>query len=231
MKKSISILIFLMIIKVGMVFPQLDTITCNKQKYFFFGTDTINTFDSLGMKHGSWNYYDKYGHLLTKIHYKHGIINGLLENYHYFKNPHKRIIQSSVMYVDGRKNGIYREYSRNGNLRLEWSYVNDSLHGLMIHYYNNGRISGIYYYIHQLRDGVTKLYYKNGNTKSEIWFTMNKKVLQFDYDKKGRIRTTTYWKDYQIKNREVFYNKDGSKAFEFIYDGNAGNTIVNKIEY
>jgi antitoxin component YwqK of YwqJK toxin-antitoxin module len=194
-------------------------------------TDTIKTFDDLGNKNGDWYYYDEYRHLIRKETYLHGKLSDFTFDYHYLLNPRKRVIESKTPYKDGKINGLYTSYYKNGKIECEWSVRNDTLHGLMIHYYENGNINALFYVIKQLRDGLTKIFYKNGKLQSEIWFDMNKKGIQYDYDKKTRINKITYWIDFQIKEKELSYDKKGVLVKEIIYDGKDGNNVKETINY
>jgi hypothetical protein len=43
-------------------------------------------------------------------------------------------------YVNGKKNGVYKEYYESGALKWESSYVNDKRHGMQKRYYESGAL-------------------------------------------------------------------------------------------
>ena len=45
-----------------------------------------------------------------------------------------------VPYVNGKKNGVYKEYYESGALKWEIPYVNDKRHGMQKRYYESGAL-------------------------------------------------------------------------------------------
>lgn len=146
--------------------------------FFVFGwvnaqSDTLNFTDENGKKQGYWIIYGK-----DK------------------KNPNycDSCVIEEGNYNDNRKNGIWKNYYPNGNIKSELEYLNNRPNGIFKTYYENGQIEeegnwkGTYYI------GLSKLYWENGCLKR-----------LHNYDKDEKKRYTIYY--YQSDTCNLVYQE------------------------
>ena len=70
--------------------------------------------------------------------------------------------------VDGKRDGPYKEWGLNGNLRIEGNYNKGSLQGYFRFWWENGNLSSEgNYHNGQRWDGIHRRWYKNGQLSSE----------------------------------------------------------------
>lgn len=139
----------------------------------------------------------------------------------------------------GRKQGLWRYYTREGVLFMEITYQNDIKHGPSIRHhtasgviieectYFNGRRDGEYKrysangilttegnYSMGRKTGIWVTYYMvNGEKKSEGSYANGKKNGEWKYyTSKGRIKLYGNYKDGLREGEWIFYNPDGSVA-------------------
>lgn len=86
----------------------------------------------------------------------------------HFKNSD--IIRQTVEYKNGKKNGFFKEYYRDGVLKAKQFYVNDSLDDSTLIYHANGRLKTVQVFKNKLKHGCWKDFNKEGGLFSEIYF-------------------------------------------------------------
>lgn len=179
--------------------------------------DTLNCVDSLMRKYGRWVYY--YDTLHTKKF-------------------------SEGYYIDGQKQGLWKEYYRNGNLKSEIMYLNNVPSGAARLYYENGNPSeqgtwnsfgwiGEYkmfyrsgriarelnYDENTLRSGMQKYYSESGHiTMSGYWENGMAKGLVTEYYDSGRLRTESQWMAGRMNGLTKEYYESGSLKAEIVYN-------------
>src|SRR6185369_12076441 len=84
----------------------------------------------------------------------------------------KQIMQVVEM-KDGRKNGLCREYYKNGNLRSQAWYSKDTVRDTVFYYFEEGPLSSVQIYNHGKKNGCWKKFSKKGILYSEIWYKDN----------------------------------------------------------
>ena len=114
----------------------------------------------LGKKRvGVWEYYFSTGKLMSKEHYKNGLLDGELINYYpdgtiteksNYKNglqhgisqkySSKSILIEEVEYLNGKPNGVAKYFELNGNLKETGSYKNGKRVGKW-EYYLDGEVA------------------------------------------------------------------------------------------
>tara|TARA_B100000959_G_C14963855_1_gene616907 strand:- start:1276 stop:2091 length:816 start_codon:yes stop_codon:yes gene_type:complete len=113
---------------------------------------------------------------------------------------------SEGKYINGKKEGLHKEYYKNGRLKAERIFINDKL------------------------DGISKIYYKSGKSKSKLMATANFKNSKMEgtatgYYYNGRVRFYENYKN-NIKNGYCkYFNEYGGIKKEENYkngklDGN-----------
>jgi antitoxin component YwqK of YwqJK toxin-antitoxin module len=98
--------------------------------------------------------------------------------------PNSEIICQKISYQNGKKNGIFLEYYRNGNLKYKKKYKNDQLIDTACFYHKNGNLSQLQILKDGLKVGCWKKFNENGNVFSELNFK--------DDELHGACNTYTY---------------------------------------
>ena len=112
------------------------------------------------------------------------------------KNP-KSILHSFI------RNGKYKEYHENGQLKHKAFYINHKVDGSAKYWYKNGQLHKKHHYNKGLKSGTWKEYYESGKIKTI-----------HHYNKDGRIHGlfVSYYENGQKRMEQVFENgrpKDG----------------------
>ncbi|MBL7931439.1 MAG: hypothetical protein JNL60_06040 [Bacteroidia bacterium] len=84
--------------------------------------------------------------------------------------PGTEIVKQSVQYKNGKKNGYFKEYFRNGSLKASQVYLNDTLNDTTLIYYENKRLKTFHTYKNKLKHGCWRDYNKEGKLISELFF-------------------------------------------------------------
>ncbi|MCK5855728.1 MAG: hypothetical protein KAG56_10940 [Sulfurovaceae bacterium] len=69
--------------------------------------------------------------------------------------------------VNGKLEGAFTEYYRNGNVKYKWSYHKGLKHGIAKKY-ENGSLKYTWYYEHGKRSTTTKEYHRDGSLKKKL---------------------------------------------------------------
>lgn len=155
-----------------------------------------------------WVFYDQSGDITEKINYLYGKKNGWY--YKYSKDPSagvyvssqelyaadKRVgvasmyfpdgkIKQTIAYVDGKKEGLSREYDNEGNIISLLEYHNDFL-------VSRERINRVD--TKNLKQGPWKEFYNDGKIKAELNFVDDLMHGYYkEYDEKGNLTLTTLY--------------------------------------
>jgi len=144
---------------------------------FLISVESINRYDADGFKHGVWkSFYEDYS------------------------------LKTEEIYVHGERNGIFKEYDRNGNVRSIKKYSNDVEDKVDV-------VSPLKY----RRD-----YYKNGQVKTEVTFRNGKpEGIRRDFDENGNVVKSFVYRNGILVSEGIILN-DGQKEGlwrEFYNDG------------
>lgn len=71
------------------------------------------------------------------------------------------ILKSQTLYMDGKKNGEYKNWYMTGNLSDKGFYVNDKLHGEIKSWYASGELFNRCYYLNGMLHGEYTSWYQN----------------------------------------------------------------------
>lgn len=119
-------------------------------------------------------------------------------------------------YKDNKKEGIWKEYYSNGNLKSEITYVNNKPDGYAKLYYESGKLSeeGMWKGIKWV--GNYKYYHENGKPKYEFAYTDDGKRTgkQKYYHENGKIAIEGEWKEGKEAGLIKEYYPDGSLKTE-----------------
>jgi antitoxin component YwqK of YwqJK toxin-antitoxin module len=90
-----------------------------------------------------------------------------------------------------RRNGPWREFSKNGILVQEGQYLNGVRVGKWKLYYETGELVMEENYVYGVMEGPFKSFYKNGQVLSEGYYVENKREGKFlIYDISGNLTKT-----------------------------------------
>lgn len=154
------------------------------------------------------------------------------EEYYKFTSP-MMLKKKYIGYGNGKKDGAYQEYDREGFIEEEGSYTEDKKEGLWT-YYKNGQLSckvsytndekegtATYYanneelYTWQFHngksDGFNRSYYEDGTLKFEgTYINGELEGTSIDYDKKGDTSVVAIHKNGKLNGPYKRYRKNGN---------------------
>ena len=193
----------------------------------------------LRSKTGKWTSYYNTGIIHSISHYKKNYIQGKQVNY--YKDGQ---ISLSANYTSkGKKNGLWKWYFKNGDLKQIGTYKNEQKIGEWKIYYtkgqyhiqnydDNGKKTGEWKYyrkdkLHQIEhykdgkaDGVSKSFFDNGKPIYLQYYSRGKAIGTHQlYYKSGQIKKTTTYLDTGI-SKSINYYKNGSISATKLYKKN-----------
>lgn len=115
-----------------------------------------------GLQADVWVYYDKYKKVTKKLTMKNGMIDGPCWIY-----SQGRLVGEGIMNGlahDPRKNGGWKAYYRNGQLKYEGTFVMGRRNGRFTEYHPDGKVKATGDYINDRRNGNWTFYEKDGVT-------------------------------------------------------------------
>lgn len=136
--------------------------------------------------------------------------NGLV----YYKNtdkPYTGVIFDSSSVIlqydveNGKKNGSFLVYYRNGMLAQSGYLINDKNEGEWRYYYSNGNLESRGIYKNDIPEGEWEFYYPNGKIKNRGIFKNGlRENIWYTFDKQEKLENIYYFKkgilvDYQIR--------------------------------
>ena len=139
------------------------------QEYYETGElSRVYTHDNIGRKTGIQESYFKDGGIkykTSKLNENEFVTRGFYEeNGNIFYEFVLRKYPKSGFLM---KNGFYKEYYKNGTLKIESNYLDSYLNGLLIQYYDSGEKEWEIEYFSDYKQGFYKQFYKNGTIKLE----------------------------------------------------------------
>ena len=87
--------------------------------------------------------------------------------------PGSLIVEQTIEYRDGTKNGAFKEFYRNGQLKLSQSFVKDTLTDSSLAYYENGNLKSLQYLKNGKREGTWKKFNEQGKVVEETQYKDN----------------------------------------------------------
>lgn len=143
---------------------------------------------------------------IRELPYKDNRLNGTSRIYE------EGVLRSESEYKDGKLEGLFRAFHKNGNLMVEATHKNEKLVGSIKTYYDNGELKlesfndekgrchgerKTYFRNGTLESiticqegewvGIGKDYYESGVLKAERFHENGKQVLKKEYDEKGNL--------------------------------------------
>ena len=156
------------------------------QSFDIFEGDTINVLDENNDKHGAWIIFkNKTSQKLHEGNYLQGKKEGIWKSFYLNGN-----IKSEITYIQGEKRGEAKIFYENGNIAEEGTWELDKWVGKYTSYYQNGKLSYLWNYNNSgTRSGYQQYFYENGNIKIEgEWEDGKKKGIIKEYYETGALR-------------------------------------------
>ena len=172
------------------------------QSYELYNKDTINAIDLEGKKQGHWIIFNKTKQLPE------------------YKDDQK---VEEGKYLDNKKEGIWKEFFPNNNLKNKLTFENNRPNGYAIMYHENGKISEEGLWKNNRWVGSYKLYYDNGQVAQEFKFNTSGKREgpQKYYYENGELMIEGDWKEGKEGGIIKEYYENGDlKAEKNFNDGN-----------
>jgi antitoxin component YwqK of YwqJK toxin-antitoxin module len=135
-----------------------------------------NQTDSQGRKQGYWEETDgwaptEFGYT-EKGHYVDGLRQGLWKNY--YKDG---TLMGEEHYLNGELHGLWKVYYDNGTLGSEGHYLNGKPHGLWKSYHSNGTLQWEGHYLNGEQHGLWKRYHEDGTLESCTLYNMDEELF------------------------------------------------------
>jgi antitoxin component YwqK of YwqJK toxin-antitoxin module len=189
------------------------------KKGFISNRERINRFDSEGKKHGNWKYFYENGNLQLECIYKHGLRNGYYKEYdidgkllfaYKFVDGEKQEYVAELTKLD-----IKTEYYPDGKLKIKATYKDDKPEGVWREYSEEGEVEKSYIYKYGIvigegiiteegeKVGLWKEYYDDGLLKGEGYYDHDKRVGPWTYyHRNGEIEQTGSYDDLGLPEGE-----------------------------
>lgn len=146
------------------------------------------------------SFKDNYNSLKTKEEY-------LSDGRHVFNHSYSG--KEIVNLKNGKRNGLYQEYYKNGQLKEEINYKNGKFDGLWKAWYENGNIKAEINYKDDIQEGETFSYREDGSLFRNSNFVNGEYSGDgFEYYENGNTRMIYNGEKY------IFFSEDGIKRCE-----------------
>lgn len=144
--------------------------------------------------------------------YRDGMLNGICKLYRRGK------LAKEETYANGHRDGLYKLYSRNGELTEIGNYFNGDYNGLRRTYFAGGNLKGEKAYSNGQMNGSYKCWYNNGLLEKSYRFIDDERDGHFEeYYPNGQIKFEgRYEDDYEEGVHRNWY-EDGTMEYEVSY--------------
>ncbi len=142
---------------------------------------------SEGMKAGIWSTYDGKGRLLSEQSYSEDELNGLSVFYRVQDDTQPAgpsRIKYKCEYQNGRRNGLYTEYFKDGSIYQTIEYREGKKDGMMKEFFSGGQVKLEIPFREDKRHGTAVEYASNGEVKYKWIFEDGEPVRKLDKDGK-----------------------------------------------
>jgi antitoxin component YwqK of YwqJK toxin-antitoxin module len=113
--------------------------------------------------------------------------------------------------INGKLNGLYREYFENGNINKKCMCKDDKINGKNKEYYENGKLKIDSNYKDGKIDGEYKLYYENGKLEMDSNYKDGKiNGKNKEYYENGKLKIDSNYKDGKIDGEYKLYYENGN---------------------
>lgn len=186
------------------------------QSFQLEGSDTTNRKDQHGQKQGFW--IEKSGRIEFRGNYISDQKDGLWRSYH-----HTGLLNAVDTYKKGKRHGLSLTIDRRGFLKKEAMYVDGKLNGTYREFSYGGRPIKIMEYRNGLLNGLKKLYYNGKPDKvlEESYYKNGKKdgIAKW-FSEDGLLIAEYQYKNGSFEGIQKNYYEDGSVLSEEMYENN-----------
>ncbi|WP_258104646.1 tetratricopeptide repeat protein [Marinoscillum sp. MHG1-6] len=130
---------------------------------------------------------------------------------------------------NGKYNGSYTSYFKNGNIYIKGSMKNNQFDGEYEEYYPTGQLKYDSYYLDGNQHGYFKKYYKNGQIEQEGWYVDDNFEQEWKlYHPDGSLDEVQYYISGKLHGWTQYYAPNNKLQEEYKYDM---GTIIALREY
>ncbi len=173
-----------------------------------------STFTVRRTNEGQCTWYFKNGFKKCDASYRKGEIDGIYSEY--YEDDGK--IKLKAKYVEGKKNGFYLKYHRNGNLKEKKSYEWNKEEGNDSVWHENGSMNNVTHYHQGIREGKYSGWYINGVlSDSGNYVNDSLEGFYYRYFESGKLKSLityrkgsyegelkTYWPNGKLKRLDLY---------------------------
>jgi len=184
-----------------------------------------------GKKEGKWVEYtcdqvefirDTNAPFYVLTMYKKGTIIGMIHVY--FKKS--GALRELIPFINGKMNGIGREYNIDGELECERPYIDGEENGVEKNYYTSGELYMETTFKKGKRNGLQKLYYKSGKLLEEDHFKNDNEIgISKVYFEEGKVNAEYPYKKGERNGVAKMYYYDGKIMNETPYKNGVDGEI------
>lgn len=196
-------------------------------------------------KNGAYQHFDQNCLLIKEEIFKDDIISGIVKEF--YADSVESLLKKTIPYVDGRREGMGYEYSKDGKITgiiiykknfivskesINRKDKNELKQGVWKDYFKNGRLKTEMRYKNDVLNGYLKEYNKQGKLESATLY-LNGKEQTDEENSADFDLNTIYYSDGTPKETSV-YNKAGKKdgvSTKYAVDGSITATEIYKNGY
>ena len=142
---------------------------------------------------------------------------GIVEKSYIFR--YGKIVGEGIFTDAGQKQGNWKEYYDDGNLKAEGNYTNDLKDGYWKYYYKNGNLEEKGKYINNQPDSTWYWYYSDGNLlREEKFYNGLPDGLLTEYDKEGNVITQGDYLEGKREGHWIYQVGDSKDEGEYVDD-------------
>ncbi|TLD81597.1 toxin-antitoxin system YwqK family antitoxin [Helicobacter sp. MIT 05-5293] len=134
------------------------------------------------IKHGRQTKTAPNGTLIFEANYNRDAYDGNVKSYYPNGTP-----KEERFYVNGKKQGVQKNYHSNGKLLSEQNFEQGKEEGEGRKYYESGALKEILHYKNGMRTGIRQEYHKEGYLQYETMYEQGKKIWMKTYDKNQNL--------------------------------------------
>ncbi len=124
-------------------------------------------------------------------------------------------LKSETDYIDGKKEGLYKEWDKKGKLKINVNYINGLKDGLCKEWYHNGQISKEQHYKDGKKDGLCNEWSYDGQIIKEQHYKDGKKDgLHKVWRENGQIKSEINYLDDKIDGLCKRWSENSGKLTE-----------------
>ena len=132
-------------------------------------------------------------------------------------------LKSMAEFKNGKQNGAYRTYFKNGNLEKEGNFIDGKLQGKFNEYERGGKIRTVSYFTNGIQDSTMTTYFENGTISMQAHFKNGKQDGNMKvYNSKGKLTSEQEFKEGMLDGQYKRYYDNGTiERIEFYKDNRA----------